>query len=139
MLSTLLALTTIAGGDARFAPVADVVRRGIRAGVYPGAVVVIGRSDSVLYAEGFGGLTWERNAPVPSPASTAWDLASLTKVVATTSSAMVLVDQGRVQLDAPVWKYLPRFTGEGRDGVTVRMLLDHTSGLPAYVAFHRLA
>jgi CubicO group peptidase (beta-lactamase class C family) len=102
-------------------------------------VVVIGRRDSVLYAEGFGGLTWERNSPAPSPARTLWDLASLTKVVATSSATMVLVDQGRVALDAPVARYLPRFTGENRERVTVRMLLDHTSGLPAYIAFHRLA
>jgi CubicO group peptidase (beta-lactamase class C family) len=102
-------------------------------------VVVIGRSDSVLYAEGFGGLTWAPNSPTPSPTATVWDLASLTKVMATTSAMMVLVDQGRVELDAPVSRYLPRFSGAGRGQVTVRMLLDHTSGLPAYLAFHRLA
>ena len=58
--------------------------------------------------------------------------------MATTSSVMVLVDRGAVLLDAPVALYLPRFVGEGRERVTVRMLLDHTSGLPAYLAFHRL-
>jgi len=51
---------------------------------------------------------------------------------------MVLVDRGTVLLDAPVALYLPRFVGGGRERVTVRMLLDHTSGLPAYLAFHRL-
>jgi CubicO group peptidase (beta-lactamase class C family) len=58
--------------------------------------------------------------------------------MATTSAVMVLVDRGTVLLDEPVARYLPRFAGEGRDRVTVRMLLDHTSGLPAYLAFHRL-
>jgi len=121
-----------------YAAVAALVERGIRRGVYPGAVVVIGRRDSVLYSRGFGHLTWARNAPVPSPTTTLWDLASLTKVMATASSVMVLVDRGVVELDAPVARYLHRFGGGGRERVTVRMLLDHTSGLPAYLAFHRL-
>jgi len=59
--------------------------------------------------------------------------------VATTSAVLVLVERGQVNLDAPVTRYLPRFSGEGRERVTVRMLLDHTSGLPPYVAFYRLA
>ena len=121
-----------------YAAIAALVERGIRQGVYPGAVVVIGRRDRVLYSRGFGHLTWARNAPRPSPTTTLWDLASLTKVMATTSSVMVLVDRGTVALDAPVARYLPRFGGGGRERVTVRMLLDHTSGLPAYLAFHRL-
>lgn len=121
-----------------YAAVAALVERGIRRGVYPGAVVVIGRRDSVLYSRGFGHLTWAPNAPVPSPTTTFWDLASLTKVMATASSVMVLVDRGVVELDAPVARYLHRFGGGGRERVTVRMLLDHTSGLPAYLAFHRL-
>ena len=122
-----------------YAGVAALIERGIRQGVYPGAVVVIGRRDKVLYSRGFGHLTWARNAPRPSPSTTLWDLASLTKVMATTSSVMVLVDRGAVRLEAPVALYLPRFVGGGRERVTVRMLLDHTSGLPAYLAFHRLA
>lgn len=121
-----------------YAAVAALVERGIQRGVYPGAVVVIGRRDSVLYSRGFGHLTWAPNAPVPSPTTTFWDLASLTKVMATASSVMVLVDRGVVELDAPVARYLHRFGGGGRERVTVRMLLDHTSGLPAYLAFHRL-
>ena len=125
--------------DLRFKAVAEVVERGIRQGVYPGAVLVIGRRGSVLYSRGFGRLTWDRKSPVPSPSRTLWDLASLTKVMATASAVMVLVDRGTVILDAPVSRYLPRFQGEGRERVTVRMLLDHTSGLPAYLAFHRLA
>ncbi len=125
--------------DPRFSAIAAMIQRGIRLGVYPGAVIVIGRRDSVLYAKGFGRLTWAENSAAPSPSRTLWDLASLTKVMATTSAVMVLVDRGTVKLDEPAARYLPRFTGEGRERVTVRMLLDHTSGLPAYLAFHRLA
>jgi CubicO group peptidase (beta-lactamase class C family) len=122
-----------------YSPVATLVERGIRSGVYPGAVVVIGRRDTVLYSEGFGHLTWARGTPAPSAHDTRWDLASLTKVVATASAVMVLVDRGRVDLEAPVTRYLPRFAGGGRELVTVHMLLDHTSGLRPYLAFHRLA
>jgi CubicO group peptidase (beta-lactamase class C family) len=125
--------------DTAFAAVARVVEQGIRDGVYPGAVVVVGRADTVLYAAGFGRVTWSPTAPRPTAGDTRWDLASLTKVVATTSAVLVLVDQGRVELEAPVARYLPRFTGGGRERVTVRMLLDHTSGLPAYVPFYKLA
>jgi CubicO group peptidase (beta-lactamase class C family) len=126
-----------------FEAVEAVVRRGIKDGLYPGAVVMIGRKDTVLYAQGFGHLTWQAASPRPSPARTLWDLASLTKVVATTSSMMVLVQDGVVDLDAPVSRYLPRFSAASgdwrRDQVTVRMLLDHTSGLPAWRPFVHLA
>ncbi|NOT07613.1 MAG: beta-lactamase family protein, partial [Gemmatimonadales bacterium] len=120
-----------------FAPVAALVERGIRQGVYPGAVVVIGRRDTLLYSQGFGRLSWNRNSGTPSAATTRWDLASLTKVMATASAAMVLVDRGRLDLDAPVFQYLPRFAGEGRERITARMLLDHTSGLRAYLPLYR--
>jgi uncharacterized protein YbbC (DUF1343 family)/CubicO group peptidase (beta-lactamase class C family) len=68
-------------------------------------------------------------ASEPMTADTVFDAASLTKVVATAPAVMKLVGAGRVLLDAPVKTYLPEFTGEGRDAVTVRHLLTHTSGL----------
>ncbi len=139
LLGSLLLQTRQPRAHPVFAAIQPLVERGIHRGIYPGGVVVVGRRDAILYAKGFGHLTWARGASVPNPRETRWDLASLTKVVATASSAMVLVDQGRVSLDAPVARYLPRFTGEGRELVTVRMLLDHTSGLPAYLPFYRLA
>ena len=144
MIAPLALAVLAAGGTAprpahSFAAVEATVRRGIRLGIFPGAVVVVGRRDTVLYSRGFGRLTWARTGPAPSPSSTRWDLASLTKVVATTSAMLVLVERGLVSLDAPVARYLPRFTGGGRELVTVRMLLDHTSGLPPYIAFYRLA
>jgi CubicO group peptidase (beta-lactamase class C family) len=122
-----------------FAGIDSAVRSGITRGVYPGAVVIVGRRDSVLYRQGYGHLTWNRHSPVADPDSTLWDLASLTKVVATTMAMMRLVERGKVALDAPVAKFLPRFTGGRKAEVTVRMLLDHTSGLPSYVEFFRLA
>ena len=116
---------------AQFEPVDRAAQGGVTRGVYPGAVVVIGTSSRILLARGYGHFTWNDRSPVPSADSTLWDIASLTKVVATTAAIALLVDQGKVALDAPVARYLPRFTGGDRARVTVRMLLEHTSGLPA--------
>jgi CubicO group peptidase (beta-lactamase class C family) len=122
-----------------FSEVDALVVQGIDRGLYPGAVVVIGRRDSLLYARGYGHFTWQPSSPVPNPDSTSWDIASITKVLGTASAVMRLVDAGRLDLDAPVHRYLPRFTGGLKDQVTVRMLLDHTSGLRSYAPLFKLA
>jgi CubicO group peptidase (beta-lactamase class C family) len=119
-----------------FGAIDDAVREGIQKGIYPGAVVIIGRRDSLLYARGYGHYTWSPSSPVPQPDSAIWDIASITKIVSTTSSALRLVDQGKLDLEAPVRRYLPRFSGGPKNQVTVRMLLDHTSGLKSYVPFY---
>ena len=138
LLGTLLAvvLTPRPAPAQSFAEVDATVRDGIRRGLYPGAVVVIGRRDSVLYTRGYGHYTWSPASRVPDPDSTIWDIASITKVVATTSAAMRLIDRGLLRLDAPVRRYLPRFSGGPKNEVTVRMLLDHTSGLRSYAPFY---
>jgi CubicO group peptidase (beta-lactamase class C family) len=138
----VIALVSIPGSVLRgqsFEEVDDAVREGIRRRIYPGAVVVIGRRDSILYARGYGHFTWKATTPVPSPDSTLWDIASITKVVGTASAVMRLVDAGRLDLDAPVRRYLPRFSGALKDQVTVRMLLDHTSGLRSYAPLFKQA
>jgi CubicO group peptidase (beta-lactamase class C family) len=130
----LLLLGTVSplrSAAAQFGPLDAAVEEGVRRGVYPGAAVVVGTSTRILHAKGYGHFTWAPSSTVPHPDSTVWDIASLTKVVATTGAIALLVDRGRVTLDAPVRRYLPRFTGGGREQVTVRMLLDHSSGLPA--------
>ncbi len=112
---------------------------GIRDGVFPGAVVVIGTRDSILYASGFGHFTWSPKSAVPSPDSTLFDIASLTKVTATTPSIMYLVERGLVRLDRPVRDYLPEFAGEGKENVLVWNLLAHNSGLRAFLRLDTLA
>jgi len=97
--------------------------------VYPGAALVVGSHDRILYAKGYGRLTWSAQSPSVSVDSTFWDLASLTKVIATTPAMMVLVERGQVRLDAPVVRYIPGFNSPGTGGITVRHLLTHTSGL----------
>ncbi len=117
----------------------SAVRAGVRAGIYPGAVLVIGRGDTILHARGFGHLTWSSRSATPRPGATLYDLASLTKVVAATGAALLLVDQGKLLLDVPVSRYLPRWRGGARDLVTVRMLLNHTSGLRPWAPYFREA
>jgi CubicO group peptidase (beta-lactamase class C family) len=116
-----------------------VVQRGIAAGGYPGAAVVVGRRGATVLERGFGRLSWGASTPHVLPEATVYDLASLTKVVGTTTAIMVLYDQGRVALDAPVTAYLPGFSGGYKDSVTVRQLLTHRSGLPAGRELWRLA
>ena len=116
-----------------------IVQEGVRSRLYSAAVLVVGRRDTVLYSAGFGHLTFSPDTPAPEPGGTLFDLASLTKVVATASSALVLVDAGALDLDRPVSSYLPRFVGSGKEHVSVRMLLNHTSGLPAWFPLYRRA
>ena len=105
------------------------VREGILERVYPGAALVIGTRDSILFAKTYGRFTWSATSARPSLDSTFWDLASLTKVVATTPALMLLVERGRVVLDSPVVRYVPEFNSPGTHAITVRHLLTHTSGL----------
>jgi len=134
-----LAVIAVPARAQAFDEIDAAARDGIARGIYPAAVVVIGRSDSILYARGYGHFTWSSSSRVPTPDSTLWDIASITKVLGTMSAAMRLVDAGRLNLDAPVRRYLPRFSGGAKDRVTVRMLLDHTSGLKSYAPLFKRA
>jgi CubicO group peptidase (beta-lactamase class C family) len=101
----------------------------------PGAVFVVSRNGRVVHERAFGyaqlnDFEMHRLAlPRPMRASTMFDLASVTKVMATTMATMVLVDRGKIDVDAPVSRYLPDFRGPHLDSITVRHLLQHTSGL----------
>jgi len=108
-----------------------IVLDGIRRGAYPGAALAVGRADTVLFLKGYGRLTWSAGSAPVDAERTLYDLASLTKVVVTTTAVMILLDRGKVVLDAPVARYLPEFNGPGTSGVTIRQLLSHTSGLRA--------
>jgi CubicO group peptidase (beta-lactamase class C family) len=113
------------------------VVQGITRGAYPGAALVVGRGDTILFARGYGRLTWSASSARVSADSTIYDLASLTKVLATTTALMILVERGRVALEAPVARYVPEFLGAGTAAITVRHLLTHTSGLRATLPLHR--
>ena len=117
----------------------EAVRTGIATGVYPGAVVVIGTRDTVLLARGYGNFTWSAGSAVLDPERSLYDVASLTKPVATTTAAMMLADRGHLALSRPVQAYLPGFLGAGKERVTVRHLLEHRSGLRAFLRLDTLA
>lgn len=104
------------------------VRREVERGAFPGAVVGVGRGADLVLMTGIGRTAWD--GVEVDPQHTIYDLASLTKVVATTTAVMLLVEDGRLDLDAPVQRYLPEFSGDAKALVTIRSLLTHTSGLP---------
>ncbi len=116
----------------RLDPVRDLLREAIATKQTPGGVVVVGTRDGVAFREAFG---YRSTVPVAEPmtAETLFDLASLTKVVATTPAVMLLVERGRLALDDPVVRFLPELDRYGKHRITVRHLLTHTSGLRAGV------
>lgn len=127
LLATLLA---VSAQDSTWAPIARLIDSEIAHRAFPGAVVAIGRRDTVLYLEAFGHLDYSGGARVTT--RTVYDIASLTKVVGLTTAIMMLVEEGRVDLDAPVRRYVPRFGHAHDSTITVRHLLTHSSGLPAW-------
>jgi CubicO group peptidase (beta-lactamase class C family) len=114
----------------RLAAVDHVAERGLAAQGYPGLAVIIGRHGGLVWERGYGSFDWNRSTPTIDPARTMFDLASLTKVIATTSAVMVLYDEHRIGLDDPVSKYLRAYRHGAKRQVTIRMLLEHRAGLP---------
>ena len=114
-----------------------VLSRALADGAFPGAVAIIGNRAGILASYGVGRLD-AADSTRPTP-TTIYDLASLTKIVATTSLMLQLVDQGRVALDTPVVRYLPDWHGPGAAEITLRQLLTHSSGLAAWRAFYKEA
>jgi len=114
--------------DEGLKPIAKIVRKEIRAGRIPGAVVLIGDKKKVRYLKGFG-YRAIKPKKMPMTTNTIFDLASLTKVIATTTAVMQLVEKGSLGLDDPVSKYWPEFGANGKEDVTIRELLIHYSGL----------
>jgi len=111
-----------------------LVRGRVGAEAFPGAALAVGNRERVQTVEGFGRVGWDTAAAPVDQDRTLYDLASLTKVVATTAAVMALVEDGRMDVDAPVRRYLPEWRGGDKDRVTVRQLLTHTSGARAGAA-----
>src|SRR5687768_10232034 len=105
-----------------------VIEEAITARKLPGAVVLIGKGDQVLYRKAYGNRALVP-AIEPMTLDTVFDLASLTKVIATTTAVMQQVEEGRIRLDDRVDDYIPGFGKYGKEGITVRQMLTHMSGL----------
>ena len=120
---------SVAAPEARLAPAFAEVDRWIAQEAFPGAVLAVGQHGRLIALKAFGRLSVAPDAP-PMRTDTIFDLASLTKVVGTTTAAAILYDRHRLDLDAPVVHYLPEFGGTpGHDRITIRHLLTHSSGL----------
>jgi CubicO group peptidase (beta-lactamase class C family) len=119
--------------DVFFASAFELIRQGIADRAFPAASVAITHQGDLVGLKAFGHFTYEHDSP-EATAATVFDLASLTKTVATTSMAMILYERGLLDLDLPVVAVTAEFAGEDprRDAVTLRMLLAHSAGLPAY-------
>jgi uncharacterized protein YbbC (DUF1343 family)/CubicO group peptidase (beta-lactamase class C family) len=105
-----------------------IVQDAIRDGQMPGAVLIVGHDGDVVYRRAFGERALEPRRELMT-ADTVFDLASLTKVIATTTAVMQLVERGKVRLNDPVAKYIPEFAQNDKEDITVRQLLIHHSGL----------
>lgn len=127
----LIVPESVGMSTARLREIDRALLEGLSAGGYPGVVALVGRREGVVWRRGFGRTTWSMLSPPVTPMETMYDVASLTKVAATTMATMILWDEGRLSLEAPVARYLPDFRGAGRERVTVEHLLTHRSGLPA--------
>lgn len=114
--------------DSQLSRIDDFVNRAIAAKKMPGAVVCIGNSQSIQYKKAFGHLSL-KPTKVSMETDTIFDLASLTKPIATATSLMILVEEGKVRIRDRVSTYIPEFAQNGKRSVTIGQLLTHTSGL----------
>ena len=124
--------------DKQFAQAFAVINQAIEHHAFPAAALAVTHRGRLIALHGFGRFTYADDAPPVQPDSI-FDLASLTKVVATTTAAMLLYERGQLPLDIPLGHFLPDFVARAprhqqdtREAVTLRMLLAHSSGLPAY-------
>jgi uncharacterized protein YbbC (DUF1343 family)/CubicO group peptidase (beta-lactamase class C family) len=122
------AATTSPTPAPRLAVIDPIIKDAIRTGQIPGAVVLVWHNGQVMYRKAYGFRALEPRHETMT-VDTVFDLASLTKVVATTTAVMQLVQSGAVRLNDPVTKYIPEFAQNGKEDITVRMLLTHYSGL----------
>lgn len=119
-----------------FTRAAEVVLQGHADRAYPAAVVEVGNAQGVLWRQAFGHVEYEPDAR-PTRHDTVFDLASLTKVMATTTLAMRMVEDGRMALTDPIKRWIPEWRSKDRDEVTLGALLTHSSGLTAWLPFYR--
>jgi len=114
----------------------NALNQAVKNGVFPGAVLLASRGGEICFHEA-AGFSAVKPRPIRMTRATIFDLASLTKPVATTTAVMKLVDRSAIKLDDPVNRWIPEFSGGGKDRVTIRHLLNHSSGLRAWEPFYK--
>src|SRR5215472_6477350 len=113
----------------RFTALDTLMKQAVANGHMPGGVLLVGHNGRIVYRKAFG-LRSEEPTREEMTLDTIFDLASLTKCIATTTAVMQLIEEGRVRLNDPVSAYLPDFAQNGKNQITIRELLTHYSGLP---------
>lgn len=131
---TNLVYTQNKQGD--FSKVDAIIEDGIRSHAFPSAVLIVGNSKGIIYQNAYGRLKYEEDSP-NTTLRTIYDLASVTKVIATTAAIMYLYDEGKIDLYAPVASYIPEFDNNGKGDITIFNLLVHNSGLTAWTPFYQ--
>ena len=114
--------------DVRLSGVDAIIRQAISDNNIPGAVLVVGHDGKVIYRKAYGERSLEPRRE-PMTVDTIFDLASLTKVIATTTAVMQLLEQGKIRMNDPLAKYLPEFAQNGKEDITLRQIMTHYSGL----------
>ena len=121
---------------AAMAEVDRVADEGLAAKAFPGGVLAVGKDSALVHLRPFGRFSYDDGAPEVK-ADTIYDVASLTKVVATTTMAMILVDEGKLDVRKPVSSFISGFRGGAKETVTVESLLTHSSGLAAWAPLYK--
>jgi uncharacterized protein YbbC (DUF1343 family)/CubicO group peptidase (beta-lactamase class C family) len=131
MLSVALALPAAAQQSAppNFSSINRLMANALKTHLIPGAVILVGHNGHVVFEKAYGNRSYIPT-PVPMTVNTIFDMASITKVMATTTAVMQLYQQGRFRLNDPVSKYLPAFAANGKQSITIRQIMTHYSGLP---------
>ncbi|MCX7878892.1 MAG: beta-lactamase family protein [Ignavibacteria bacterium] len=119
-----------------FSSVDKIIEDGISRFAFPSAVLIVGNSENIIYQKAYGRLTYEESSP-KTTLNTIYDVASVTKVIATTAAVMKLYDNAEIDLNYPVAFYIPEFNNNGKSDITVFNLLVHNSGLTAWTPFYQ--
>lgn len=112
----------------------EIVQEGIQKRAFPGAVVLVARKGQIVYHEAFGHQTYRRRVPINR--ESIFDLASITKVAASTLAIMKLEEEGKIDLDTPIGKYLPKLFLTDKVALTLREIMTHTAGLRSWIPFY---
>ena len=113
----------------------SIVNDGIAQQAFPGAVVLVAKDGRLVYNKAFGKMAFTNDSPMTT--ETIFDLASVTKICATTMAVMKLYDEGRLNLDKPLGEFLPWVRGSNKESLTVKDILLHQAGLKAFIPFYR--
>lgn len=119
----------------KFVEADNLIKKAIVDSAFPGAVLLVAKDGEIIHEKAFGNFTYDYSSREVTT-NAIFDLASVSKVIGTTTAAMMLVDKGKLNLDEKVINYLPEFNNNGKENITIRNLLLHNSGLAAFKKYY---